>query len=113
MGMCELLNFGPSHTAANAAFNGGPHTAPDVSRQIQTSKARCLALTARSARRMDLAPYGAALKRLSVTSVVELYTQREKSNIFLSLLTWTPPETSGVSKDGPLSTKLGFGGLVL
>ena len=69
MGMCELLNFGPSHTAANAAFNGGPHTAPDVSRKIQTSKARCLALTAR---RLDLAPYGAALKRLSVTSVVEL-----------------------------------------
>jgi hypothetical protein len=34
--------------------------------------------------------------------------QREKSNIFLSLLTWTPPETPGVSKDAPLSTKLGF-----
>ena len=39
--------------------------------------------------------------------------QREKSNIFLSLLTWTPPETPGVSKDAPLSTELGFGGLVL
>ena len=40
-------------------------------------------------------------------------SQREKSNIFFSPLTWTPPETSGVSKDAPLSTKLGFGGLVL
>ena len=61
MGMCELLNFGPSPpraaaAAANAAFNDGPHTAPDVCRQIQTSKARlqhrnvrCLALTARGA----------------------------------------------------------------
>ena len=39
--------------------------------------------------------------------------QREKSNIFFSSLTWTPPGTPGVSKDGPLSTKLGFGSLVL
>ena len=39
--------------------------------------------------------------------------QREKSNIFFSLLTWTPLRTPGVSKDLPLSTKLGFGGLVL
>ena len=39
--------------------------------------------------------------------------QREKSNIFFSSLTWTPPGTPGVSKDVPLSTKLGFGGLVL
>ena len=32
--------------------------------------------------------------------------QREKSNIFFSLLTWTPPETPGVSKDGPSSKKI-------
>ena len=39
--------------------------------------------------------------------------QREKSHIFFSSLTWTPPGTPWVSKDGPLSTKLGFGSLVL
>ena len=39
--------------------------------------------------------------------------QREKSNIFFSSLTWMPPGIPGVSKDAPLSTKLGFGGLVL
>ena len=38
--------------------------------------------------------------------------QREKSNIFFSLLTWTPPETPGVSKEAPGSIKLEFEGLV-
>ena len=41
------------------------------------------------------------------------FAQREISNIFFSLITWTPPENPGVSKDVPLSTKLGFGDLVL
>ena len=40
-------------------------------------------------------------------------SQGEKSNIFFSSLTWTPPGTPGVSKDAPLSTKLGFESLVL
>ena len=53
------------------------------------------------------------LALLSPLGHKEVIAQSEKSNIFFLSLTWTPPGTPGVSKDAPLSTKLGFGGLVL
>ena len=52
-------------------------------------------------------------RKLTPRVMIASFTQREKSNIFFSPLTWMPPETPEVSKDAQLSTILGFGGLVL
>ena len=43
----------------------------------------------------------------------KIHPQREKSNMFLLLLIWTPTGTPGVSKTAPLFIELGFGSLVL